>query len=132
MEIASKRPLVIFDGSHNPDGIATTVGILKELEVTPLTYVVGCMDDKDAPEIMRQLAPTAAKIICTQTRNKRALPAEKLAKIATDFCGGQVESFQKSESALECAFTGIDGRGMCVIGSLYLVGEAIPWWKARR
>jgi dihydrofolate synthase/folylpolyglutamate synthase len=132
MDIISKSPLVILDGSHNPDGVTTTVEILRELGLTPLTYVVACMDDKDAAGIMKQLAPTAAKIICTQTRNKRALSAEKLARIAGNAFHGPVEVFDRSEQALNRGFDGTDGKGLCAIGSLYLVGEAIPWWKARK
>jgi dihydrofolate synthase/folylpolyglutamate synthase len=132
LDIISKSPLVILDGSHNPDGVTTTVGILRELGLTPLTYVVACMDDKDAYGIMMQLAPTAAKIICTQTRNKRALSAGKLAQITRSAFHGPVEMFDRSEMALDRGIEAMEGKGLCVIGSLYLVGEAIPWWNARK
>jgi dihydrofolate synthase/folylpolyglutamate synthase len=131
LEIVSSKPLVIFDGSHNPDGVCTTVGILKELKITPLTYVLACMDDKDVLGIVRGLAPTAIKIICTQTRNKRALPASTLVQVVKKAYSGPVEGFDRSEDAFEHGLQNAQGKGMCVIGSLYLVGEAIPWWKSR-
>ncbi len=132
LDIVSTKPLVIFDGSHNPDGVKTTTSILGELGVIPLTYVVGCMDDKDAVGIMKLLAPTAARIICTQTKNKRALPAETLGRIAKEQYRGKVEVFERSEAALDNALASIEGKGVCAIGSLYLVGEAIPWWEGRK
>jgi folylpolyglutamate synthase/dihydropteroate synthase len=108
-----------------------TVGILKDLGVTPLTYVIGCMDDKDVEAIVRNLAPTASKFICTQTRNKRALPAQRLAEVVRQIYQGPVEVHEQSEVAFERAIESATGKGVCVIGSLYLVGEALPWWKAR-
>ncbi len=130
LDIVSSRPLVILDGSHNPDGVGVTVGIFKDLGVTPLTYVLGCMDDKDVGTIARNLAPTASKFICTQTRNKRALPAQKLAEMVRQVFPGHVEVHERSEVAFERAIESATGKGVCVIGSLYLVGEALTWWKA--
>jgi dihydrofolate synthase/folylpolyglutamate synthase len=133
LDVVSSNPLVILDGSHNPDGVATTVRILEHLRVTPLTYVVGCMDDKDSQGIMKELAPTASRIICTQTRNKRALPADRLAEIAKRAFQGPIETCGSSEDAFDRGIESHNGNGLCVIGSLYLVGEAIPWWnRAKR
>jgi len=131
LDIVSSRPLVILDGSHNPDGVGVTVSILKDLGVTPLTYVIACMDDKDVGAIVRNLSPTASKFVCTQTRNRRALPAEKLAETVRKVFPGQVEAYGQSETAFERAIEAVGGKGVCIIGSLYLVGEALPWWKAR-
>jgi dihydrofolate synthase/folylpolyglutamate synthase len=131
LDVVSSKPLLILDGSHNPDGVAVTADILKELQVTPLTYVIACMDDKDVGAIVRNLAPSASKFICTQTRNKRALPARRLADIVRATFTGQVEVFDESEIAFERALKASTGKGVCVIGSLYLVGEALPWWRGR-
>ena len=131
LDVVSREPLVILDGSHNPDGISTTVKVLKDLKLVPLTYVLGCMDDKDAEGIVRAIAPTASAIYCTQSRYKRALPAERLCSIVDKEFEGRHEVVQKSEEAFKRALDSFGGRGVCVIGSLYLVGEAIPWWNAR-
>jgi dihydrofolate synthase/folylpolyglutamate synthase len=131
LDVVSSKPLLILDGSHNPDGVAVTADILKELQVTPLTYVIACMDDKDVGAIVRNLAPSASRFICTQTRNKRALPARRLADIVRATFTGQVEVFDESEIAFERALKASTGKGVCVIGSLYLVGEALPWWRGR-
>jgi len=129
LDIISEKPLVIFDGSHNPDGVATTVKVLDDLKVTPLTYVLGCMDDKDARGIVRAMVPSASKIICTQSRYKRALPADKLAAIVREEFRGPQEKIEHSKDAFGEGIYNISGEGLCVIGSLYLVGEAIQWWK---
>jgi dihydrofolate synthase/folylpolyglutamate synthase len=132
LDVVSSKPLVILDGSHNPDGVKVTTSILKELKVTPLTYVIGCMDDKDVGAIVSSLVPTASKFVCTQTKNKRALPARRLAKVVTEAYSGQVEVYEQSELAFERAMKSPPGKGVCVIGSLYLVGEALSWWRSKR
>ncbi len=131
LDVVSRSPLVILDGSHNPDGVSITARVLSDLGVVPLTIVVGCMDDKDAAGIVRALKPISARMICTQAKYKRALPAAKLAELARREYRGPVDVEESSESAFEAGLKSEMGKGMCVIGSLYLVGEAIPWWAGR-
>ena len=129
LDVVSQNPLVVFDGSHNPDGVRTTVRVLGDLNVTPLTYVLGCMDDKDVREIARSIAPSASKIICTHAKYKRALPAGKLATVVKEEFTGRMETYEDSAQAFRRGIEDIAGKGTCVIGSLYLVGEAIQWWE---
>ncbi|OGS41917.1 MAG: hypothetical protein A3K67_04440 [Euryarchaeota archaeon RBG_16_62_10] len=131
LEVVSRRPLVVFDGSHNPDGVATTVRVLGELDVTPLTFVLGCMDDKDARGIVRALTPAAARIVATQARYKRALRTSELARIVREEFPGPSDSKSTFEEAFDTAEANLTGKGVCVIGSLYLVGEAIQMWRRR-
>ena len=131
LDVVSRKPLVILDGSHNPDGISTTVRTLRELDMTPLTYVLGCMDDKDVNRIVEVLSPTASAIIATQAKYKRALPSKSLEAVVKDHFSGQLTEISDSTEAFEHGIKRISGKGLCVIGSLYLVGEAIQWWKSR-
>jgi len=131
LDVVSKDPLVILDGSHNPDGVSITAKELVDLGVTPLTFVLGCMDDKDATGIVRAIAPIASGIICTQARFKRALPAAALASVVKGEYAGPSNIIESSAEAFEEGLRSRTGRGLCVIGSLYLVGEAIPWWENR-
>jgi dihydrofolate synthase/folylpolyglutamate synthase len=131
LDVVSRNPLILFDGSHNPDGVSTTVGVLETLKATPLTFVLGCMDDKDSRGIVKALIPAAEKIVSTQAKCKRALPAKKLDRIVSEEFSGPRELFESSEDAFDHSAEDTRGRGLCVIGSLYLVGEAIPWWNKR-
>jgi len=131
LDVISKRPVIIFDGSHNPDGASRTAEELRTLGVTPLTIVLACMQDKDSKEIIRALAPIASNIVVTQVENKRALGASVLAETVREEFSGEVETMIPSRRALEHAVSRPEGRGVCVTGSLYLVGEAIQWWKTR-
>ena len=132
LDIVSRRPMLMFDGSHNPDGARTTGRTLAELGMTPITFVLGCMKDKDAGAIVRELAPHAAMIVVTQVQNKRAMEAEALAEVVRREFAGPVEVVPASGDAIDRALLGPRGKGVCVIGSLYLVGEAIQWGRDRR
>jgi dihydrofolate synthase/folylpolyglutamate synthase len=131
LDMISRRPLVILDGSHNPEGVATTASVLESLGLQPLTFVVGCMDDKDARGIVRALTPLASKMIVTQARFRRALPAGTLMDIVKREFDGEAVLSPDTRSALETGVNDIRGKGLCVIGSLYVVGEAIQWWNER-
>ena len=132
LDVVSRKPLVIFDGSHNPDGVSTTVRTLKELNAVPLTYVLGCMDDKDADRIVEALSPTAAMIISTQAKYKRALPSESLKRVVNSHYSGESIEIKDSREAFEHGMDHFAGKGLCVIGSLYLVGESIQWWQSAK
>lgn len=131
LEVVSRAPLLILDGGHNPSGVETAASVLHELRLTPMRYVVGCMEDKDAAGIIRALAPTAASLYVTQVSNKRALAVDKLAEIAKREFGGDVSIHNEASEAIEAALKGTGGNGVCVIGSLYLVGEAISWLRTK-
>ncbi|MBE0518480.1 MAG: bifunctional folylpolyglutamate synthase/dihydrofolate synthase [Thermoplasmata archaeon] len=127
MQIVQREPLLIFDGGHNPDGVRMAILTLEALGTLPMTFVVGCMNDKDAREIVRTMAPHASKIIATQVNNKRALPADTLYEIVKEEFKGHSSVSMTSSRGIEMALESTLGKGVCVIGSLYLVGEAIQW-----
>lgn len=131
LDVVSRAPLLILDGGHNPSGVETAASVLHELRLTPLRYVVGCMEDKDATGIIKALAPTAASLYVTQVSNRRALAVDKLAEIAKREFDGDVSIHNKASEAIEAALKGTGGNGVCVIGSLYLVGEAISWLRTK-
>jgi dihydrofolate synthase/folylpolyglutamate synthase len=127
LDIISQDPLIIFDGSHNPDGVCRTVGVLSDLVLTPLTYVVALLDDKDARGVVRALAPTAAKMIVTQVDNMRSLRAGDLAAVVEAEYRGPHQTAATTSDAIDLAKQDVSGKGICVIGSLYLVGEGLKW-----
>ena len=127
LEIWSTSPLVILDGSHNPEGVETAVRALEARNLVPLTYIVACMNDKDAAGIIRALSTTAAKLIVTQVDIGRSISAVDLMKIAEVVLDGDVEMADNVGNALDRAMAEPSGEGVCVIGSFYLLGEAMKW-----
>ena len=103
--------MLMFDGSHNPDGARTTAKTLEALGMTPITFVLGCMKDKDARGIVRALAPHADMMVVTQVDNKRALDAEALGNIVRQEYSGPLSVVPDSGKAIEHALAAAEARG---------------------
>ena len=84
LEVISAQPLCIFDGSHNPPGMAETMRSLDGiLERRRLIAVVSILRDKDAEEMLRYLTPHCDIIFATQNSSPRSLSADDLAEIVS-------------------------------------------------
>ena len=131
LDIRSSDPLVIVDGSHNPEGVRTTASVLSSLGLTPLTFVVACMDDKDAGGIISALAPHASRIIVTEVKIGRSVKVDRLSEVANAEFDGEVLSEGEVTNAMSKALLTRSGRGVCAIGSFYLAGEVLKWFDSR-
>ena len=81
MEPIATSPLVLIDGAHNADGVATLVDSLGEEYPTVKWHVVlGIMGDKDIDAMIEELAPIASGFVVTAARSERATPPLELAK----------------------------------------------------
>jgi dihydrofolate synthase/folylpolyglutamate synthase len=111
------RPGEIRDGAHNADGVRWLVRRL-----APADYVVvaSILRDKDAEQMLGELARVGGRLIATQSSNDRALPAHELAVRAEPFFGN-VEAVADPAAALARAHE--FGRPVLVTGSIYLLAE---------
>ena len=64
-EVVRNKPLVILDGAHNKDKMATVIANLKCLTYKKLSVIIAISEDKDFKEIMKQIAPISDKIYIT-------------------------------------------------------------------
>lgn len=124
-EKLSEKPLVLYDGSHNPEGIAEAQRTLKyyfgDRKVNILT---GVMADKDYSEMAEKLAPLANKIFTVTPDNPRSLKAEELAKVYEGF-GVTSKPFDTVENGYRAAFEDSKNSGIPLVclGSLYMYAE---------
>ena len=74
-----RRGEEVWDGAHNPDGVAWLVR-----QLAPADYVlcVSVLRDKDASAMLADLAALGSTLVATQSSNPRVLPAEELARLA--------------------------------------------------
>lgn len=122
MEILRERPLLLFDGGHNPDGIAMlTASLGRYLGDAPRTCIYGCMADKDYRTCLRRLAEMPTRFIFTEVSgNPRALPAGALTETAAEL-GIHGECLPHLADAIARA----DEIGLptVIAGSLYLYAD---------
>ena len=124
-EKLSEKPLVLYDGSHNPEGIAEAQRTLKyyfgDQKVNILT---GVMADKDYSEMAASLAPLANKVFTVTPDNPRSLSASELAKVYDGF-GVTSIPFETVESGYRAAFadSASSSTPLVCLGSLYMYAE---------
>ncbi len=137
MQVVGEDPLTILDGAHNPSGMAALAGALPDVVgERPLAAVVSVLDDKDAAGMLRALLGKCSAMVCTASRNPRALPPATLASLAEQLGGvggGPIEVVRDPSEALERAreLAGPAGAVLAT-GSIYLVADLVGEASGRR
>ena len=130
IEVLSRAPLVLLDGSHNPDGARALADTLRAAKVSGMTAVVGILHGKHAEEMLEALSPFFTGVYAVRPDSPRAMDADELARLARKyFCA--VTTCESVGEALEEALSDAE-NGVCICGSLYLASEARRWWNSRR
>jgi dihydrofolate synthase/folylpolyglutamate synthase len=130
LQVVGHDPLTMFDGAHNPSGMAALVHALPERR---LIAVVSILDDKDAAAMLRALLPRCAGAVFTASTNRRALSPATLASLAAQLGGPPAEVEPDPRRAVERAraLAGPDGA-VIATGSIYLVADLLSPPGARR
>ena len=131
-----RSPTVLVDAAHNPHGVRATLEAVQDaFTFSPLVGVLSVMADKDVEEMLRELEPVLAHVVCTQNSLPRALRAEELGELAADVFGDdRVTVVPRLDDALvraiSMAETGegmedaLGSGGVLVVGSVVTAGEA--------
>jgi dihydrofolate synthase/folylpolyglutamate synthase len=133
-QITAEDPLTIFDGAHNPSGVAALAAALHDaVQDRPLIAVLSVLDDKDAAGMLRELVPLAAGAVFTASRNPRALSPATLASLWSQLGGppGEIEADPRSAVDRARALAGENGA-VVATGSIYLVADLLSEPGRRR
>ena len=120
-EIIRKEPLMIFDGSHNPEGVAAAVATIKRyFGDEKVRIITGVMADKDYMGMVRDIASIACEVYTVRPDNPRALDAETLAEKYRS-CGVPATPFDSVETAVHAVIRKENDKTPTVcMGSLYM------------
>ena len=124
-KLNDRDPLIFFDGSHNPQGIASAVETVQTYFPNQrVAILTGVMRDKNYSVMIEQIGRVAQKVFTVTPANPRSLPAEEYAL-----------HFSNSGTEATPCQTVADGAKMAIeyakahqiplicLGSLYLYGE---------
>ncbi len=122
MEVLRDKPLLVYDGGHNPNGVAALMKSLdRYIGDAPRTCIYACMGDKDFVPCLRMLAARPTRFIFTTVQNNpRAMRAEELAQRASE-AGIPGTSAPTLAAAIDKAT--LFGQATIVCGSLYLYAD---------
>jgi len=124
LETVCRRPRVILDGAHNPDGVKAVRDYVRDFIRRPVILVFGVMKDKDISGLARILFPIAQKVILTKFPYHRAAEPADILGHARRFAGRALIEPNPSR-AYRLALAEARRLQGCVLatGSLFLVGE---------
>ena len=120
-EIINHLPLIIFDGAHNPEGIASAVESIKHYFGSEKVIVVsGVLKDKDYNYIAKRLSEIASAAYTITPNNPRALLGEDFASLLSSL-GVDATANGSIGEALKKAVERADkiGESIVCLGSLY-------------
>ena len=125
-EVVGRRPLVVLDGAHNPDGCRAAARTLDDFSLAGApVLVVGMNRGRSAEEMLAALrADQARLVIACAVDWPRAMSAEEVGAAAIQV-GAEVEVVQSVSEALQRALAVASADdAVLVTGSLYVVGAA--------
>lgn len=79
-EIIGRDPMFIYDGGHNPQGVAAAVDNIHLLLEKKPVAVVGVMRDKEHGEMVKLLSGAVSSVHTVRPNNPRAMDAEDLSR----------------------------------------------------
>lgn len=126
-ELIGTDPTVIYDGAHNPEGIAAAVRSIKAYFPDKKVYVLsGVMKDKDYNCISADLSTVASRAFTVTPDNPRALDARDYASVLSAH-GINAAPFDTLEDGLSSALDAARSNDtpLVCLGSLYMYSELI-------
>ena len=123
-EVVRRDPYVVFDGAHNPDGIARAAESIEKYFPDKVVLLIGVMADKDYKLYTDMLGRFIDKVFAVTPDNPRALDSAALAKVFSEK-GIPAESFEKLPDGVSSAYSYAKEKGlpMMALGSLYMYRE---------
>ena len=115
-----KRPVVIFDGGHNPQGVeAAKKSFLMHFPDKKAAVVFGAMADKDVPKMLDIISGICKKMYTVTVDNPRAMKSDALTELAKSKWIDAVDAGSPGN-----ALKMIKGeKTVLILGSLYMYEE---------
>jgi dihydrofolate synthase/folylpolyglutamate synthase len=126
-EIVNENPTIIFDGSHNAEGIsAAKESVIRYFGQEKVIVISGVLKDKEYEKIAEDIAEIASEVYTITPKNPRALDAQKYAEVIKEK-GAAATSCEGIEEALSKAIGTAkkNNSAVVILGSLYTYGDVI-------
>jgi len=133
-ELLAKDPPVVFDGSHNIQGVTAAAESIKRFfvvdEKSKVTLLMGVLADKDYRDMVALLAPLTEKVFTVTPPSPRALSSKSLAEVYKDFSVDAVSSDSIDDGvAMAYDYAKKEKRPLVMLGSLYMYGDVYNAFK---
>lgn len=123
LQIIEENPTVIYDVSHNADGLKRTLEAVKTIPHDRLHIIYGTSSDKDLNTIL-DILPKDALYYPTSFSNSRSMDSERLKRSLANKNLIVINNFSFPESALNTAKAeAINNDLILVTGSFFLLSD---------
>lgn len=130
-EMLSEEPIIMFDGSHNPEGIRAAVDTIAcYFAKQKVRILTGVMADKDYSVMCDAVSEVAGEVYTVKPNNPRALSAEELAKMYRER-GIKATAFESVQKAIDAVISADNSIPTIALGSLYMYCEVVDALEAR-
>lgn len=86
MEVICKKPFIVLDGAHNPDG-ANALSLFMKKYDGKITALIGAMRDKDVEAVLKTTLKYCKNAVAVEVENiPRSLNAKDLKILAQKYC----------------------------------------------
>lgn len=121
-ELLRREPAVVYDGAHNPAGMALAVESVKRVfPGEKPVFLIGVMADKDRSDYPEMLKSISSKIFCVKPDGDRSLDAETL---CAEFlsAGADAEAFTSFDEGVSAAYAAAAELRvpLVALGTLYM------------
>ncbi len=124
-ELLGKDPAVIFDGSHNIQGVTVATESIKcFFGGNKVALLMGVLADKDYKDMAQILSGVADRVFAVTPDSPRALSSDKLAETFSAL-GIKAKGYDTVFDGVEAAYeyTKTQNIPLVMLGSLYMYGE---------
>jgi dihydrofolate synthase / folylpolyglutamate synthase len=134
LQVVAERPLVVLDGAHNAASAEVLrAALAAAFQFERLILVLGLTEGKDAVGMLQAFArlPGAAAVYLTRSHHERSAPPSELEPLVhAALPRADVHVADDPTAALEAAVAAARPADLVLVtGSLFLVGEAMVWWR---
>lgn len=133
-ELLSATPVVIYDGSHNPQGMTAAVGSIQTLfGDKSVNILTGVMRDKDYNTMSELISRVARRVFTVTPAMTRSLPAREYAEVFR-LLGVESEAYDSLAGGVAAAYADSVKHGipLVALGSLYMYADFITALEAIR
>ena len=134
LQVLQRSPLLVVDGAHNAASAEVVrQAVQASFRFRQVRLVVGLSAGKDARGVLGALAPWADTLRLTRAQHERAAEPAELLALARELAAGRPVLVEPDlPTALAAALAGAEPDHLVLVtGSLFLVGEALLWWRCR-
>ncbi|MDZ7763386.1 MAG: folylpolyglutamate synthase/dihydrofolate synthase family protein [Melioribacteraceae bacterium] len=123
-EIYNVTPKVIFDSSHNSEGIENFISEFRKEkdQYEKCEIVFGAMKDKDIQSMLKKFDNLFDKVMATSFDYERAAKIDDIKQIA-DKLSIKVEGLTSPEEYIEKFIEREENNCLVILGSIYLLGD---------